>query len=219
MAVQRMFVSAGFDESRFSIVHHFVEVPSRPPSKVPEEGILYFGRFAREKGIGVLLRTAEILKNLEFILVGDGEMRQDIEEFCLSEHSRNVAMHPFTTGPQLEELILKAQLVVCPSQWEEVFGLTILESMALGKMVIASATGAIPEIIDDGENGFLVKQVTEPTEWARCITDVLKDPSRHSRIKLNAIETVRSRFSKDAHYVKLLAVYNSVVSPEGAIPG
>ena len=207
----RRFVSAGFEESRFEVVYHFVHASVNRITSGEEKGILYFGRFSREKGIEVLLRTSTLLRHRAFQLVGDGEMRGEIEEFCASSGSRNVTIYPFMDDRHLLEMISRAELIVCPSQWAEVFGLTILESMALGKIVIASAVGAIPEIIEHGVNGLLVQKFREAEEWARSIEAILGNPMLGRQIRTNAIETARIGFSRDAHYAKLVGIYESVL--------
>jgi len=211
-ALMRRFVSAGFEGSRFEVLPHFVDFPINTMKFAEENGILYFGRFSREKGIEVLLRTSSLLKHRAFYLVGDGEMRQEIEHLCALSGLGNVTLFPFMDGHNLLEMISRAEIIVCPSQWEEVFGLSILESMALGKIVIASAVGAIPEIIEDGVTGLLVRKFDREEEWAHSIESILMNPLLARKIKKNAAEIAKTRFSRDSHYFNLMKIYESVIS-------
>ncbi len=74
-------------------------------------------------------------------------------------------------------MIAYAQFVVAPSEWYEPFGLSIIEAMQLRIPVIGSNTGAIPELIRDGENGFIFK-TGEKAELIQRIRELWNSPEK-----------------------------------------
>lgn len=126
------------------VMHNFVE--KEPVQKTPAgDYVLYFGRFAPEKGVGTLLRAAWELPQISFLFAGSGT----IEE---TENVRNVG---FQSGEVLKGLIRNARFTVCPSEWYENCPFSVLESLSLGTPVLGARIGGIPELIRPGENGEL----------------------------------------------------------------
>lgn len=129
-----------------------------------------------------------------FVLAGDGNIlpaiRRMVGDYGLGRYVRFV-------GPQLEplELIALSDVVVVPSVSE---GLprVVLEALALGKPVVATRVGGIPEIIEDGETGLLVMP-RDPESLADAILAVLSDSALAKILGENGREVVRARFSAD----------------------
>jgi glycosyltransferase involved in cell wall biosynthesis len=114
-----------------------------------------------EKGVGDLLAAAALVvrrnPRAHFVLVGDGHA---LSSFQRQAAEMGLAGHLTWTGNLVDTLaegVYAAAEIVCQmSRWEEVFGFVIAEAMASGKPVIATRVGGIPELIDDGQTGFLV---------------------------------------------------------------
>lgn len=119
--------------------------------------ILYFGRYAREKGIMTLLEAYSLLKtDLKLVLVGKGEERENIITF-VKEHnlSEKIVVNDAIYGEEMEQIINKAKYIVVPSEWYENGAFVALQAMAKGKIVIASNIAGLSEIITHGETGYL----------------------------------------------------------------
>jgi glycosyltransferase involved in cell wall biosynthesis len=124
--------------------------------------ITYIGRLVKVKGVDLLIQA--VAKNAEersvvLDVVGDGEERMNLEK--LAEKlglAEKVQFH----GRQSDvtKFLKKSDIFVYPSVWQEVFGISIVEAMAHGLPCIANNVGGIPEIIEDGKNGFLTKEPT-----------------------------------------------------------
>ena len=115
--------------------------------------LLYLGRLTVEKGIETLIRAAAISQK-PVLIVGTGPNKADLERLAATLKAP-VEFLGFQKNEQVKELINEATAVVIPSIWAENMPLTLLEAMSLGKIVIASRIGGLPEIIQDGENGLL----------------------------------------------------------------
>ena len=97
-----------------------------------------------------------------------------------------------------------------PSLWYEVFGLSILESFACNKTVLASKTGGIPESVKDGYNGLLF----DPGNMEECKDKILKlwhNVKLRERLEENALLDARMRFSEDKHYGIMIKLYQEVI--------
>src|SRR5699024_1455797 len=124
--------------------------------------ILYFGRLSEEKGIETLIKSKKyISSNIKYKIVGTGPMAKTIKELIAKDNINNVEILGFLSGTELVNAISDSLCVVIPSEWDEVFGLTVIESFINKKLVIASEQGAFPELIEDGINGYIFKTGNE----------------------------------------------------------
>lgn len=122
--------------------------------------LVYIGRLVKIKGLENLILAMDKLSvkyNIHLTLVGDGEYRKNLENIV---HKYNLDKCITFTGFQrnLDYYLQKANIFIYPSIWKEIFGISIIEAMAYGLPCVANRVGGIPEIIIDGENGFLTKQ-------------------------------------------------------------
>ncbi len=93
-------------------------------------------------------------KNLKLLLVGDGPLRSDMEELVKERGLENNTSF-LGSRNDIPFLLEKSDVYISSSEWEG-FGLAIVEAMAAGKPIIATAVGAVPELVDDEINGLLV---------------------------------------------------------------
>lgn len=115
-----------------------------------------------EKGIQNLIQATSLLiqrysmQDILLLVAGEGTYRRDLERLA---RELNISGNIRFLGRRsdVQTIIAASDVVVAPSVWEEAFGLIVAEAMACGRPVVASKVGGIPELIVDGENGFLVK--------------------------------------------------------------
>lgn len=115
--------------------------------------LLYFGRLSAEKGIETLI-TASQKTQQAVKIAGLGPEEEKLKKLA-SSLKAPVEFLGFKSGSNLKALLKEAKAVVIPSIWPENMPLSLLESLSLGKIVIASRVGGLPEVIRDKENGFL----------------------------------------------------------------
>ncbi|MEM8603831.1 MAG: glycosyltransferase, partial [Cyanobacteria bacterium P01_H01_bin.121] len=128
------------------------EMRSRLSQGHPEDPLLiYVGRLSAEKEIDQIKPILEAIPKARLALVGDGPYRQELEA-----HFADTATHfvGYLQGEELGAAYASADAFVFPSR-TETLGLVLLEAMAAGCPVIAANAGGIPDIVTDGENGYL----------------------------------------------------------------
>lgn len=128
-------------------------------SEKTELQLIYVGRLIPEKGVQNTLKAlAAIQKQIPFVftVVGEGPYREDlealVEKLQLRERVRFIGRRT-----DVPKLLANADVFVHLPVWEEGFGITVIEAMAAGVMCIVNNRGALPEIVDDGVNGFVIE--------------------------------------------------------------
>lgn len=169
---------------------------------------LYFGRLDREKGIYTLIEAFSNNKELKLKIIGDGELSE-----CLKQNKLpNIEFLGFKDWAALKEYLVNASFIIVPSECYENNPMTIIESYSLGKPVIASNIGGIPEIVLHGKTGYIFepKNVNE-------LSDILKtanhlDEKSYTQLSQNSIKFAQENFSSENFYNKINDVYNSIVN-------
>ncbi len=188
---------------RSSVVYYGIEAPSGDGfvttafSPLPAKlCFAYVGRLVPEKGLLVLLEAAQILKaecdQFEILLIGDGPERAMLETSIeRTGLSGFVRITGFLQGAAFAEVLGRVHVVVMPSVWEETAGLAAIEQMMRGRLVIASKIGGLGEVVGDAGLTCLPGNAGD---LARCIREVLRDPSRVATMGGEARERARNLF-------------------------
>ena len=147
-------------------LHNFV-ADDLPQAREKRPYVLYFGRFAAEKGMDMLLAACRELPEVQFVFAGSGPMEGELAGVP------NVKYVGFQQGDALKKLIAEARFTVYPSVWYENCPLSVMESIASGTPVIGARIGGIPELIEDGKTGLLFESgnVQELTKQIRRLWD------------------------------------------------
>ena len=128
-----------------------------PWSDQPGDGLVFAGRLSAEKGAAVAIEIAR-LAGERIDLYGaayDEDYARDLRR--RHEGDPGVTFHEPLPRAELWRRLASARAVLCPSDWDEPFGLVAAEAQAAGTPVVAFARGGLTEIIDDAVTGFLVE--------------------------------------------------------------
>ena len=110
---------------------------------------------------------------------------------------------------QVERLIRLAHVLLMPSEMES-FGLAALEAMACGVPPVATRVGGVPELITDGEDGFL-EEAGDITRLAERATQLVTDTDLHARLAAAARATATTRFCSEKIIPQYEAYYNKLL--------
>ncbi len=168
---------------------------------------LYFGRLSREKGVDTLLRAhASISRALKLKIVGTGPLKDE-----LHNSYPKAEFLGYRSGEELKNLVAKAAFVVVPSEWYENCSMVVLEAMALGKPVIGSRIGGIPEQIDDGRTGLLF-EMGNVEELVAKMQALASDSILRAAMGQAAREKLEKYYSLTRHCRQLISLYEETMS-------
>jgi len=117
----------------------------------------------------------------------------------------NIKFLGYKTGEELKKEIRKSMFVVLPSEWYENNPRTVLESFALGKPVIGSRIGGIPELVRDGITGYTF-EVGNVEDLKEKIVYLVKNPQKVVEFGKNARKFVEENHNPEKYYEKLMEV-------------
>lgn len=134
------------------------DMRSRLSQGHPEQPLLlYVGRLSAEKEVDRIKPVLEAIPGARLALVGDGPHRQALEKHFADTPTHFVG---YLQGQELASAFASADAFVFPSR-TETLGLVLLEAMAAGCPVVAARSGGIPDIVEDGVNGYLFDPADE----------------------------------------------------------
>jgi len=205
----------GVPDKKIHVVKTFTDDYGDISINASEENyILYFGRFAYEKGIDLLVSAyhkSHLSKaGVKLVLVGGCKSDiRGVNSAILNELKESITFYDFLPNDQLESLIRACMFTVTPSRWYENSPNTILESHKFYKPVIATNVGSLPESVEHGVTGLLYEyeNISDLCDSLKCLAT---NPGlrRKMNMEIKARATVNS---KDAHYKTLLAVLDGKI--------
>lgn len=214
--------------SRSCVIPNGIRVENWVEGPIPARGtrsplrLLFVGSIVAEKGCLELVKAAQVLlaKGREVRLTFAGKLGnagRRIRALSRRPDGAWITLAGQLPREALRPLYAASDIVVLPSWWES-FGLTCIEAMATGAIVIGSRAGGMGEIIRDGENGFLcnprdVPGLVAQIERVACLPEELT----HS-IRLEARRTVVGTFGLDVTVPRLLELYRSLLASSGREP-
>ncbi|WP_394771501.1 glycogen synthase [Lacisediminihabitans sp.] len=231
------------DEQRVSVVHNGIDLERWHPVEDDEllrtlgidpdrPSVVFVGRITRQKGLPYLLRAAaQLPKEVQLVLCAGApdtpeilaEVRAGVAELQ-KERTGVVWIEELLSQHDLSAVLTSATTFVCPSVYEPL-GIVNLEAMACGAPVVGTATGGIPEVVDDGVTGRLVPidQADDGTgtpldpqkfvnDLARILTEVVSDPETAKRMGAAGREWAERDFGWQQISKRTQDVYRSVLS-------
>ncbi|SDZ05504.1 glycogen synthase [Herbiconiux ginsengi] len=230
------------DESKVTVVYNGIDLDTWKPHYDEEvlarhgidstrPTVVFVGRITRQKGLPYLLRAIALLPTeVQVVLcAGAPDTPAILEEVSsavkqLQETRGGVVwIDEILPQPALAAVLTAATVFVCPSIYEPL-GIVNLEAMACGLPVVGTATGGIPEVVDDGVTGLLVPidqlqdgtgTPTDPDRFvvdlARALTEVVTDPVRAARMGDAGRARAEAEFSWSSIAAQTVAIYRSLV--------
>jgi glycosyltransferase involved in cell wall biosynthesis len=155
----------------------------------------FVGRFSWEKGIMKFATSLPLIASkrddVSFMIIGDGELKDIlIEKLNSIGLTESVRLLPWITD--IETYLQDIKLLIIPSEIEGLPSI-MLEAMASGTLVLATSVGAIPDVIKEGNTGFLLKS-NNPQHIADVVTVLLNRPELLEKVSINAYRYVEENF-------------------------
>lgn len=206
------------NKSKISVVYNGVGdrfITNGKNVKKHDDGIirlLYVGRLVELKGVNTLIDILPDImkqKNVFMDIVGDGPCRSDLESKVKSFGINDkVSFHGFMND--VTPFLSSADIFIYPSK-TEIFGISLVEAMAYKCVCVANNVGGIPEIINDGENGFLNKSNTREGLEESVLKAIEVIQSKERNLMMNTARTTAEGFTIDKTVRELEKVYKALM--------
>ena len=154
-----------------STVYNGIDLGIFPFYEKSEDYFVFVGRLHPEKGVAEAVQAAR-LAGVKLIIVGPPVSGEYWDEKIKPYLSDKITYAGFVPYDELHKYYGKAKAILVPIQWEEPFGLVMVEAMACGTPVIAFNRGSVPEVVVDGKTGFIVNTVEEMAEAAKRVDQI-----------------------------------------------
>ena len=183
-------------------IHHGIDIRQFDFQPAPEDYLLFFGRIHHDKGARQAIEIAgKCGKRL--ILAGIIQDQAYYDQYVAPHIDNERVIYIGSVGPlERNRLLGKAYALLHPIQFNEPFGLSVIESMACGTPVIAFDRGSMPELIENGNNGFLVNNMDEAIESVSRIKEIDRAYCRRH---------VERHFTVDRMINKYIQVYDMIL--------
>ena len=225
-ATQKQFAQdLGLDAGAFQVVHNGVPVAVGDPTRVRKEFnfadsdvvILAVGTLERNKGHHLLLEALVRLGGAaagvpwKLIIAGGrgGDQQQPLLEYVRAQ-GLDGRVHIVTGRSDIADLQALASVFAMPSLWEGL-PMAVLEAMVAGNAIVASATGGIPEAIDDGRDGVLVPP-GDVGRLSEALGRLLADPQRRSQLGSAARARAQREFVASVMAERYESLYRQALS-------
>lgn len=204
-------IEGGFSKDKIWHSFYTINIDDYPYHPASSDYIVFYGRLSEEKGVLTLLRAMQQLPEVKLYIVGGGPQEPVLREIVNREKLTNVRFWGNQGGDQLVRLVQNAKFTVVPSEWYDNSPLVIYESFSMGKPVIATTMGGMPELVDHGKNGYHFAPGDVPA-LIDCIRKLWENPERCRKMGLNAREKAEREFSPQSHYTRVCEVYERLIS-------
>lgn len=177
---------------------------------------LFLGRLGQRKGAYDLLEAIDILvnrqgkKDLMFYLAGDGDIEQVKNLVEEKDLRNNVQLLGWVGEKEKLQWLKEVDTMVLPS-YNEGLPMSILESMAAGKIIISSRVGGIPDLVTDGENGYLITP-GDIDSLCRHISFVVTNPDQMIRIAENNKRKIDEQYNLEKLNTWLFQLYQQLAN-------
>lgn len=183
-------------------VYHGIDLNLFTFVNQPGDYLLYFGRIHPDKGTHDAIQIA-LRSGIKLIIAGIIQDAHYFQSRVAPYVDNSNILYAGSAGPVQRNILLKGALALLhPIYFAEPFGLSVVEAMACGTPVVAYNRGSMPEVIKDGETGFLVENVEGAVESIRNISALSRGECRR---------WVEERFSKKRMADDYLEVYESII--------
>jgi len=199
---------------------HFIDFNLFKVQHLLEErnnNIGYIGRLSAEKGIINFIEAVALFANKEneieknktkFFIIGDGELKEEVKKLLNQENLKGrVKLLGWVPHEELLKYLNEIKLLVIPSYTEGLVNV-MLEAMACGTPVLATAVGAIPDVIKDDKTGFILED-NSPETIVKGIIRVLSHPNLE-QIVANASTMVEREYTFEAAVERYRKIFKEV---------
>lgn len=222
--MRNKFIEAGLPERQLVLMRNFLNPDSMSREVANQNNedpyMLYLGRLSREKGVLTLVhafeKAAPVIPDWRLVIAGDGPECDAVKvkvSAMPNEISSRIELVGYKTGDALRGLVNRATLAAAPTEWLENAPYAVLEALAAGKPVIGTNMGGIPELVREGETGFLAEAHDEAglADAIRRGAAVPADPAAYAAMSAHCRSFVAENCNQEKYIRNLVSLYQELI--------
>jgi glycosyltransferase involved in cell wall biosynthesis len=189
-------------------IPHFVKPHSQADPKPGRFGV-FVGRLSSEKGVDVLLDALHLAKDPPFRVVGDGGLAAVLRSRAARNGLKKTEFLGAVPPERLDDLLRGSRYLAMPSLLNETGGMAALEAMALGRPLLVTSLGGLPELVREGSG--LVCRPGDPRDLAKGIERLMEDDALCLEAGTRGLSLSRQEFGPETHLARLEAAYRMCI--------
>lgn len=207
---RQKYIRAGIPKDRIVVKSNFL-YPD-PKGKNHDGGYaLYVGRLSTEKGVDVLLKAWQTIKDVPLKIAGQGPLGDELKDLAREQGSDNVEFLGYVSQSQYEDCMRGAKFLIVPSVCYENFPRIVVESYAYGLPVVAGRLGGMPEFVVDRRTGLLFN-AGDANDLRNKVRWLLENPGELDGLRRWARTEYEQKYAARQSYQKLIEIYRKVIS-------
>ncbi len=198
------FKSFNFFKEKLVQLYHgydYLEIEAAKSVSNPdrEKYIVFVGRLEKIKGAHTVLKAMKSCPDIQLKIIGTGTQENELKDFKAEHQLNHVEFMGKKSKQETLQIIYNAEFLICASEWYEVLGFTVVEAMALGKPVIGSAIGAIPEMVIENYTGILFEP-SNANQLAAAIKLLYSNEDSIVAMGKNALQHIHQLINNEKHF-------------------
>jgi glycosyltransferase involved in cell wall biosynthesis len=190
-----------------------VQLVSKPPASAPFA--LFVGRLSPEKGPDLLVKAWENLSQIPLKVVGDGPMRQELEQAARQFSHDQIEFCGTSSHEDVLALMQQARFLVISSNCYEGLPMAIIEAFSRQLPVIAPRLGSMNGIVRHDENGLHFK-AHDAADLAHWVKWAWEHPDEMDTLAVNAYREYQEKYSASSNYQQLMEIYQRAITSVGS---
>ena len=208
-----LLTNIGFDKNKITKKYNFVpdaeaNTTFQKVEGIPDRYVVFYGRIGEEKGIRMLMKAWDQITDIPLVVMGGGPLEEEFKTWANTKE--NVYYLGYTEHNKCLSIVKGAEFVVFPSIWYEGCSMVEIETMSLGKPLVATDLGFSVEAVTEGYNGSKFK-LGSLEDLTGKIKALWNDPDKCNEMGLNARKDYESKYMPEDNYDQLIKIYNSVI--------
>ena len=202
--VMNEHVRRGIPKDKMHVMYNYVDISHIDPGYGDHSRYVYFGRLSYEKGIMTLLKAFARNRELLLTIMGTGPQEHEVVQFIHENDLTNVSFIGSKTGEELLKVVAGAKAVIVPSEWNEPLPRTILEAYSQGIPVIGSDQGGIPELINQGETGYVFQAGNVDSLYEAVSQIESLDNNSYEWMRANCLKRLEDEYTEKAYFLRFI---------------
>ena len=209
--IRNKLISDGIEKNKIVTIHNYVELHNHHLKRTNNNYIFFFGRLSKEKGVINLINAFIKLSGGNLYIAGDGPERNNLEKIIKENKlEKRVKLLGYLDSSKVIDFITNCKFVVVPSICSENCPYSVLETMMVGKPIVGSNVGGIPELIINNKNGFIFDSYSIDDLYKK-MKILLENPKIVDDFSKYSQKLAKENYTETVYYKKIFDIYNKAV--------